>query len=100
MKPAFFATVLVVAAAVAVGAEVRIELPPETGTYRPGPGSELAAAHCLTCHSVEYTATQPPMDAKFWQAEVVKMKEKYGAPIPDDAVKPLTDYLTEAYGKK
>ena len=78
--------------------EKTIELPPETGTYREAPGVDKATTHCMTCHSVEYTSTQPPMGRKFWEAEVVKMREKYAAPIPESEIAALADYLTAAYG--
>ena len=82
-------------------AEVKkIELPPDPAKFKEGKGAELAQAHCFTCHSVEYIATQPPMPRKFWEAAVIKMRDKFGAPIPEEAVQPLVDYLTENYGKK
>ena len=78
--------------------EVAITLPPETGIYKAGPGVELAQANCLMCHSTEYVSTQPPMPRKFWEASIKKMKEKFGAPIPDAQVTVLVDYLTATYG--
>ncbi len=84
----------------AQSAPVKIQLPPETAALKPGPGAELAAANCLTCHSVEYIATQPPLTRVAWKASVDKMKGKFGAPIPDDTVEKLADYLTASYGKK
>ncbi len=78
----------------------RIALPPETGTYRPGPGADLANALCLNCHSVEYCQSQPPLPEKYWDATVKKMKEKFGATLPEETLAPLTKYLVEAYGKK
>ncbi|MEI6712587.1 MAG: cytochrome c [Verrucomicrobiota bacterium] len=79
-------------------ADVSITLPPETGTYKSGPGVELATANCLMCHSTEYVASQPPMPRKFWEASVKKMKDKFGAPTPDDQVSALINYLTSTYG--
>jgi sulfite dehydrogenase len=79
-------------------AVVKIELPPETGSFKPGPGSEIANAHCLTCHSVEYVPTQPPLPVAFWTAEVKKMREKFGAQIPDEQTTPLLAYLVKNYG--
>ncbi|CAN5795301.1 hypothetical protein BH11VER1_BH11VER1_33730 [soil metagenome] len=73
--------------------------PTETGTYKPGKGVELAQSLCITCHSTEYVSTQPPLPRKFWEATVKKMKEKYAAPLPDDATA-LVDYLTSNYGQK
>ena len=94
------ALLLLVLSAAAMAAEKRIELPVEKAAYKPGKGADLAAAYCYTCHSAEYVTTQPPLPRKFWEGAVIKMKEKFGAPIPDASVQDLTDYLTEAYGKK
>ncbi len=77
---------------------VSIQLPPETAAYRSGPGVELAQGHCVTCHSADYISSQPPMPRKFWEASVKKMKEKFGAPIPDNIAVLLADYLTATYG--
>jgi len=77
---------------------LKISLPPETGVFKPGPGSELANGQCLTCHSVEYVVTQPPMQRAAWAASVKKMREKYGANIPEETVEPLVSYLTANYG--
>jgi hypothetical protein len=73
--------------------------PAETGTYKPGKGVELAQGLCTTCHSTEYVSSQPPLPRKFWEASVKKMKEKYAAPLPEDA-SALIDYLTNTYGAK
>jgi mono/diheme cytochrome c family protein len=78
--------------------EVSIELPPETATYKDAPGAELARSFCVQCHSVEYTAIQPPMPRKFWEAEVAKMRDKYYAPVPKEMDAKLVDYLLKAYG--
>ena len=78
--------------------ELKITLPPETGTYKAAPGVELAQAHCMACHSTDYVSTQPPMPRKFWEATVKKMKEKFGAPTPDAQVAALVDYLSATYG--
>ncbi|HEX4646226.1 MAG TPA: c-type cytochrome, partial [Verrucomicrobiae bacterium] len=55
-------------------------------------------AQCLTCHSVEYVLTQPPLSQTFWASSVKKMREKFGASIPEDQIEPLVKYLTENYG--
>jgi len=86
--------------AAAAGGLRKIESPPETGVYRPAPGVELAQAFCLNCHSTEYTEAQPPLPDAYWQGTVKKMKEKFGATLPDDVIAPLTQYLIRAYGKK
>ena len=76
----------------------KFELPVETGSFRIAPGSEIANGQCLSCHSVEYVSTQPPFPRAIWAGSVKKMREKYGAAIPNDQVEPLLDYLTQEYG--
>lgn len=80
------------------GGLLEIKLPPETASFKPAPGAELANARCLVCHSVEYVSTQPPLPKTFWAATIKKMREKYGADIPEQQVEPLLDYLAATYG--
>lgn len=77
---------------------LEITLPAESATLKPGNGVELAQANCVICHSVDYISSQPPMPRKFWEGAIKKMKEKFGAPIPDEANTALVDYFTTAYG--
>jgi len=80
-------------------ASVKIEFPSESTSLKPAAGSDLATRQCATCHSADYVAIQPPgRPLAFWKAEVEKMKKVYGAPIPDDQVEPIAQYLTRAYG--
>ena len=80
-------------------AALRIELPAENARLERAPGSDLATAQCSACHSFDYISTQPPgKPIAFWKAEVEKMKKVYGAPIPDDQIDPIAQYLTRAYG--
>ena len=95
IAPTFFAAIAV---AGAHAGELKITIPPETGMLKPGPGVELVQVNCLTCHSVEYISTQPPMPRAFWEASVKKMREKYAAPATDDVVPKLVDYLAAIYG--
>jgi cytochrome c len=77
---------------------LKIELPLETAVFKTAPGSEMANAQCLTCHSVEYIGSQPPKPVDFWAAEIKKMREKYGAPIPKDYDGEIAGYLAKNYG--
>lgn len=90
------------AAALADAAALKIDLPKEPApSYRPGPNLALVNARCLICHSPDYAATQPPnLPRKTWEAEVLKMKKVYGAPIADDEVATLTDYFARTYGSE
>ena len=90
---------LLVLSALSLAAEVvQIKLPPETAAFKPGAGSEIANGQCLTCHSVEYVTTQPPLPRSYWTATVKKMRQNYGAPLPDEQAGPLVEYLTRNYG--
>jgi len=80
--------------------KVTISLPGDAGmAFKPGPGVGAVQANCLTCHSSAYVSTQPVLSKAQWTAEVTKMKNVYGAPIADDAVPAIVDYLTAQYGK-
>lgn len=98
MKPSRIALLLLSLPSLLCAGEVFITLPPETGVYKTAPGVEVVQANCLTCHSTEYVSSQPPMPRKFWEANVKKMKEKFGAPIQDAQVAAIVDYLAATYG--
>jgi mono/diheme cytochrome c family protein len=77
-----------------------ISLPGDAGmAFKPGTGLGAAQAACLSCHSSAYVSTQPALTKAQWTAEVVKMKSVYGAPIADDQVPVIVDYLVANYGK-
>ncbi|HZM02841.1 MAG TPA: c-type cytochrome [Candidatus Saccharimonadales bacterium] len=77
---------------------VRITLPLETAVFKPGSGAQIANGQCLTCHSADYASMQPPKGLDFWKAEVQKMKDKYGAPIPPEQIDALSAYFAGNYG--
>lgn len=54
--------------------------------------------HCLLCHSPDYITTQPRLTRKAWEASVEKMRAKYGAPIPTNAVPSIVEYLVKRHG--
>jgi mono/diheme cytochrome c family protein len=73
-------------------AEVPVALPAAVG-------SELTAAHCGACHSIDYLVTQPRgMGATFWQSSVAKMRLVYGAEMSDEEATIITRYLARAFG--
>jgi cytochrome c553 len=93
------ALLLVLLACPAAAAPRTYVLPDETATLAPGPNLEVAQ-QCVACHSADYIATQPrplPNPRGFWQAEVVKMKAAYGAPIDDADIPKIVDYLAATY---
>jgi hypothetical protein len=79
---------------------LEIKLPAETTRLieSPLPGYSLATTHCFTCHSMDYVRIQPPSSRAYWKAAVAKMQKTFGAPIPDDAIDPIAEYLARTYG--
>ncbi len=78
-----------------------IELPAQTMQYRPSdlPGYLLTVQQCSTCHSVEYTEYQPPTTGiGYWNAQVIRMKKVFNAPIADEDIPVIVDYLSKTYG--
>ncbi len=58
-----------------------------------GPGAAAANAYCLACHSVGMVMNQPDMTRDGWRTEVTKMRDAFKAPIPDDQIANLANYL-------
>ncbi|PRC94816.1 cytochrome c [Solimicrobium silvestre] len=80
-----------------------IELPAETAAYRPSdmPGYQLVQNNCMTCHSAQYVLSQPPSSPRsYWVATVKKMKKPFAAPIPDEEMPAIVDYLVKNYGNE
>lgn len=78
---------------------VRVEFPASDEPFPPGIGSDIASSQCLICHSAGMVLTQPPLKKDEWRAEIVKMRTAYGAPIPDDQVEGLSEYLKNINGR-
>ena len=78
-----------------------IQLPEDGILWRTSslPGYQTTLANCSTCHSAHYAEYQPPNSGKgYWQATVVKMKNVFKAPINEEDVPAIVEYLTETYG--
>ncbi len=81
-------------------APVSYNLPPETAAFQPGPHLDAVMNNCTGCHSADYISTQPrgpKFGESFWRAEVTKMIKVYGAPIADDDIPKIVEYLTATY---
>lgn len=103
MKTRLLSVLAVLAAIPGAGAKpLTITLPAETAKLveSPLPGYALAQAMCLTCHSADYLKMQPVSSRTYWQGSVTKMQKTFGAPIPDDMVPALVDYLVKTYGNE
>lgn len=92
-----FLPITVLAGAVPAAA-LTIHLPAETSTLKPGPGRDAVKANCAQCHSLDYITTQPPgMGHGFWQSEVEKMMQTYGASVDAKATDTIVTYLSQNY---
>jgi mono/diheme cytochrome c family protein len=72
---------------------VKVELPTNDASFPAGTGADIANSQCLICHSSGMVLTQPPLKKDEWRAEIMKMRSAYGAPIPEDQVDGLSEYL-------
>ena len=79
---------------------VRVELPASDETFPPGVGADIAASQCLICHSAGMVLQQPSLTKGEWRAEIIKMRTAYGAPMPDDQVDGLVEYLKSINSQK
>lgn len=53
------------------------------------------------CHSLDYIEMNSPfLDRVGWEKTVNKMVKVMGAPLTDEQVAEITDYLVKYYGKK
>ncbi len=90
------------ALALAVWAQTKTITLPADSPYpalAPGPGVEVTARECRSCHSSDYIVMQPRGDAKQWEGVVTKMIKVFGANIgPEDAAV-IVRYLSSQYGK-
>jgi cytochrome c5 len=72
---------------------VTVDLP-DPGRMFTGPGSDAVNTNCLACHSAGMVLTQPALPRAAWQAEVNKMIHVFKAPVPEQDVPAIVDYLT------
>ena len=80
-----------------------ITLPPDGVQLVPSPlpGYAKAQANCTMCHSAEYMRYQPPNAARpYWDAMVHRMKTVFKAPLADEDMPEIIDYLAATYGNQ
>jgi mono/diheme cytochrome c family protein len=65
-----------------------------------GPGRDVVAGNCVMCHSLDYIPLNSVfLDRKGWDATVHKMINVMKAPIREQDVPAIVDYLAKNYGK-
>jgi hypothetical protein len=103
LYPLALAALLALPALPAASAPKTITLPPDGLQLKPSalPGYAKAQANCVACHSAEYMAYQPPTAARpYWDAMVKRMKGVFKAPIADEDMPVIVDYLVKTYGNE
>ncbi len=94
MRAAFLCLWVALAATSARADEASLRL-------KDGPGKDKVQSNCMTCHSVDYIQMNSVfLDRKGWEASVNKMIKVMGAPIKEEDVGPLVDYLAQYYGRQ
>lgn len=95
---------LVLTGTAALAAPETYALPEPTAQFKSPPnagdaaGFQAAQENCMTCHSADYVAMQPPRKGQaFWDAEVAKMVKVYHAPIEEQQAKSIAAYLGATY---
>jgi sulfite dehydrogenase (cytochrome) subunit B len=65
------------------------------------PGYDKASASCVACHSAEYMLYQPSTAPRaYWDAMVKRMKAVFNAPVADEDMPAIVDYLVKTYGNE
>jgi hypothetical protein len=101
MKHATLLAACIAAALASPLAAKDIQLPPDAVQLKPStlPGYAKAQANCTMCHSAEYMRMQPPNAARpYWDAMVHRMKVVFKAPVADEDMPEIVDYLAKTYG--
>jgi sulfite dehydrogenase (cytochrome) subunit B len=89
------------AASPALAVVKTITLPPDGTQLKasPLPGYQKAQANCVACHSAEYMLYQPPNAPRgYWDTMVKRMKAVFKAPVADEDMPAIVDYLVKTYG--
>jgi len=75
-----------------------IVLPGDDVVMPEGPGKAKLESGCMACHTARYVLDQPPLPRKTLEAEVAKMRTAYGAPVAEEDVAGIVDYLVAVRG--
>ena len=80
-----------------------IDLPPDGVQLKPSalPGYAKAQAICTACHSAEYMQYQPATAVRpYWDTMAKRMKVVFKAPIADEDIPLIVEYLAKTYGNE
>lgn len=77
-----------------------IVLPHNEPSFPQGPGWDTFVTSCALCHSPRYISMQPDLPRATWTAVVTKMVKTFGAPMNEQQVGQVVDYLVFYQGSK
>jgi mono/diheme cytochrome c family protein len=103
LLPAMALALAMAGASSALAGSKRIELPADGVVLKPStlPGYAKAQAQCAACHSAEYMQYQPATAPRaYWDAMARRMKSVFNAPIADEDIPLIVEYLTRTYGNE
>lgn len=90
-------------AGTALAGTKRIDLPADGVVLKPSalPGYAKAQAFCTACHSAEYMQYQPASAPRpYWDAMTRRMKLVFKAPVADEDILLIVDYLVKTCGNE
>ncbi|HEY0685713.1 MAG TPA: hypothetical protein VGD45_25460 [Steroidobacter sp.] len=63
-----------------------------------GVGRDVTTARCAVCHSLDYISmVAPVMNRAAWEKSVRKMIDVFGAPVAEQEVSSIVEYLGQHY---
>lgn len=94
MRTPIIAAACLLLASSAMAGEDKVKLKDSAGLAQ-------VQANCVACHSLDYIPLNSRfLDRKGWEAEVTKMMKAYAAPVKEQDVPAIVDYLTREYGRQ
>ncbi len=91
-------TVLLYTSALVAGENKGIHMPYIEFPMKEGKGMYSTKGKCNMCHSWGYTINQGLQSRKFWKEKVIKMIEVFHAPIREEDIEEVVEYLYTNYG--
>lgn len=86
------------AAATIRGTVHSIRMPELAFDLPAGANRDEVVVYCGVCHTTRYIMIQPPLTRQTWLSEVTKMRTAFSAPIPEQKVPEIVDYLAAVRG--
>lgn len=77
-----------------------LDLPNSDRQFAGDAKADAINSNCLACHSAGMVLNQPKMSAATWTEEVNKMRAVFKAPIADEDVPVIVDYLVKLQAQK